>query len=189
MAEGAVGTFREVAQFIYNSTGNVKDCLPVGSEIRQQRMRWNRYSAAGPIDFDMDSWVYQTCTQMPMPMCYSDGDMFPKLENPSVEERDRWCFERYGVHIDKNWIKNQMGFFRNSNHTFSNIIFTNGRYDPWRAGTVPESAQNLENDVLLINIEDGAHHSELFAPSPNDPDSIQHARGLIEAYVLKWALS
>merc|ERR1711972_624825 len=109
-------------------------------------------------------------------------------ENPTAESDQKECFEKFGSKIDENWLEREMGFFEDGRE-FSNIIFTNGKYDPWRAGAVPKTAENIENDVILIDIEDGAHHSELFAPGDNDPQSIVHARSVIEEYVLKWALS
>ena len=123
-----------------------------------------------------------------MPVCHSDQDIFPNLKNPTPQSEQQYCSEKFNSKIDTEWLKNEMGFFEDGRQ-FSNIIFTNGKYDPWRAGAVPKTAENTENDVILIDIEDGAHHSELFAPGDNDPQSIVHARSVIEEYVLKWALS
>lgn len=65
----------------------------------------------------------------------------------------------------------------------SNIIFTNGRYDPWsQAGVLRDLSQTL----ISIYIEDGAHHTDLFFPSPGDTHSIRAARQQIKRTLLEW---
>ena len=192
-----VKVVEKVVQMIFNGTGSATSCLPYNGIFSAIKNRPNSIKKAktlsnkrptDPINFSMDAWEYQTCTQLPMPVCHSKFDIFPNSPNPTRESEQKYCSEKFNSKIDSNWLKNEMGFFEDGRQ-FSNIIFTNGKYDPWRAGAVPKSAENKENDVILINIEEGAHHSELFAPGEDDPESIVHARNMIEEYVLKWALS
>jgi len=198
-----VKVVEKVVQMIFNGTGTATNCLPYNGIFSVIKNRPNSIrtltklsdknkkpskSLTDPINFSMDAWEYQTCTQLPMPVCHSELDIFPNSPNPTPESEQKYCSEKFGSNIDVNWLKNEMGFFEDGRQ-FSNIIFTNGKFDPWRAGAVPKSAKNKDNDVILIDIEDGAHHSELFAPGEDDPESIVHARNMIEEYVLKWALS
>merc|ERR1712048_393617 len=156
-----------VVQLVFNSTGENKECLPYNGiysknikiDFSNPNIVFKNHKikkvVGDPINFSMTSWEYQTCTQLPMPVCHSDSDIFPMRENPTPESDQKECFEKFGSKIDENWLEREMGFFEDGRE-FSNIIFTNGKYDPWRAGAVPKTAENLKNDVVLIDIEDGA---------------------------------
>lgn len=48
---------------------------------------------------------------------------------------------------------------------YSNIIFSNGRFDPWRAGGLTEFV-NLH--LPLYTIKNGAHHLDLREPTKVD---------------------
>ena len=79
---------------------------------------------------------------------------------------------------------------------FTNIIWSNGALDPWSGGGVyPEGGsamgpmvQNLTADgssVSLI-IDLGAHHLDLFFPTPNDPPSALSVRIIEEKMIDQW---
>ncbi len=57
----------------------------------------------------------------------------------------------------------------------SNIIFSNGDLDPWRAGGVLTPV----NDRIVVRlIKGGAHHLDLRSPNPADPQDLTDARTL-----------
>jgi len=58
----------------------------------------------------------------------------------------------------------------------SNIIFSNGELDPWRAGGLND--QIVGNDKILVQfISQAAHHLDLREPNDeHDPQSVKDAR-------------
>ena len=72
----------------------------------------------------------------------------------------------------------------------SNIIFSNGDLDPWRAGGVMEGTLKNNKDVIVRLIKGGAHHLDLREPNEKDPADLTAARtdftkaiqGWIDAY-------
>ncbi|XP_065350356.1 lysosomal Pro-X carboxypeptidase [Cloeon dipterum] len=130
-----------------------------------------------------NGWGFQSCTEMVMPMC-SNGvdDMF---------EPSPWDMNKYVADCKKTfaWVKPQpflvpkryggLELARLS----SNIIFSNGLRDPWTSGGVVES---LTPSVVSIIIPEGAHHLDLRASNPADPNSVRNARILYKKHIRKW---
>ena len=65
----------------------------------------------------------------------------------------------------------------------SNIIFSNGEYDPWRSGGV---LQNLSSSLVAIEVPQGAHHLDLFFSTPDDPPSLARVRDAEVALLRAW---
>lgn len=87
-----------------------------------------------------------------------------------------------------NWALDTFGG-RNPNKDFlkiSNIVFTNGDLDPWRAGgLVHEVPGNTDIDVMILH--GGAHHLELRLPNDEfDPIDVINVRKLIEEEMVQW---
>lgn len=55
----------------------------------------------------------------------------------------------------------------------SNIIFSNGDLDPWRAGGV---LTNINPNIVVRLIQGGAHHLDLREPNAADPADVTAAR-------------
>lgn len=55
----------------------------------------------------------------------------------------------------------------------SNIIFSNGDLDPWRAGGV---LTDVNPNVVVRMIKGGAHHLDLREPNDADPADLTAAR-------------
>ena len=165
--------FQELLQVSMNGTGTEK-CFNFGSGRAN-----NLYFG----DLGYDAWEYQTCTELPMPFCYSDKDMFPYQESSWREQYDQNCLEKYGVTPDYDFLKREIGWFEKTND-FSNIIFTNGKLDPWRAGGI--STKDFKRGIYSIEILKGAHHTDLLAPDEKDPISVMMARETIKEIVKNW---
>lgn len=66
--------------------------------------------------------------------------------------------------------------------TTSNIIFSNGEYDPWQAGGVLDDV--LENNHVIY-IKKSAHHLDLRTPNDADPVFVKDARKRETAIIKK----
>jgi len=65
----------------------------------------------------------------------------------------------------------------------SNIVFSNGEYDPWRSGGI---LVPISESIVSIYVAQGAHHLDLFFTDPRDPPSVTEARRQEMAWVDKW---
>ena len=141
----------------------------------------------GQNGLDLDGWDYQVCNEMVMPI-YQNGktDMF----NPELYAPDAYVAQCQATH----WLTPQFDWAldafggRNPNKDFrhiSNIVFTNGDLDPWRAGGVThELLGNADVDVWLLH--GAAHHLDLRGPNPADPPDVVTARKHIETEIVEW---
>eukprot|EP00930_Biecheleria_cincta_P044708 TRINITY_DN30785_c0_g1_i1.p1 TRINITY_DN30785_c0_g1~~TRINITY_DN30785_c0_g1_i1.p1 ORF type:complete len:529 (-),score=44.52 TRINITY_DN30785_c0_g1_i1:242-1777(-) len=136
-----------------------------------------------PIDPNFDGiWDYLWCTEMlPQETYYArDGerDMFwPYAMNmTSIREH---CYSKYGVVPREGWIADEFGGAAGA----SNIVFSNGLYDPWSSGGV---IRNISSTAVAVVIADGAHHSDLFFSNPGDPETVKRARLTELAHIREW---
>ncbi|CDW82359.1 UNKNOWN [Stylonychia lemnae] len=136
---------------------------------------------------DSQGWDYQTCQEFVMPISQSGKtDMFlPQPYDPDQIFTD--CAQK-GLVPQFDYILDTFGG-RNINKDFahvSNIIFSNGDLDPWRAGGVPEGTLKDNKDILIRLIKGGAHHLDLRAPNKDDPQDVTDARTSFTALIQKW---
>jgi hypothetical protein len=73
----------------------------------------------------------------------------------------------------------------------SNIIFSNGQLDPWRAGGVNRNLSTWDtNRTKALYIEKSAHHLDLRLPNAQDPASVTSARAVemdtIKLWIQDW---
>ncbi|CAG9759251.1 unnamed protein product [Ceutorhynchus assimilis] len=135
---------------------------------------------AGP-NLGENGWNFQSCTDMIMPMCSTDTDMF---------ENSAWDFQQFSDDCYKQFSvrpRNEevpiLEFGGTEIETASNIVFSNGLLDPWSSGGV---IKNISSQVLSILIPDGAHHVDLRAANPLDTESFKTARQFHEKQINKW---
>uniref|UniRef100_K3X632 Lysosomal Pro-X carboxypeptidase n=1 Tax=Globisporangium ultimum (strain ATCC 200006 / CBS 805.95 / DAOM BR144) TaxID=431595 RepID=K3X632_GLOUD len=139
-----------------------------------------------PSQEDFDGiWDFQWCTQMLPQETYfntnGETDMFWS-RNITMEQIQDHCQKTWGVTPDPNWIRVSYG---DSNLRFaSNIVFSNGMLDPWSSGGVHQVPEGSK--VTIVNIEEGAHHLDLFFSHPDDPVSVKKARKIEVAHIRKW---
>jgi hypothetical protein len=68
-------------------------------------------------------------------------------------------------------------------HGASNIVFSNGLYDPWHGGGV---LHNLSKTVLAVILQHGAHHLDLMFSNPADPPDAVAARRVEVQEMRRW---
>ena len=66
---------------------------------------------------------------------------------------------------------------------YSNIFFSNGDRDPWKAGSPSNS---INQNIIAFEIEDAAHHLDLRLPNDNDPQGVRSARNLETLWLRIW---
>jgi len=136
-------------------------------------------------DLGVLGWDYQSCTEMVMPIgSNGTSDMF--LPQPfDLNAFDEYCHNTWGVIPRPNWVIDYYGgnpISSGPNFVGSNIVWSNGRLDPWSGGGVRQDV----SDTVAVFIQDGAHHLDLRAPNPQDPPSVTAARKIEEQFVQKW---
>ena len=67
--------------------------------------------------------------------------------------------------------------------SLSNVVFSNGLYDPWHGGGV---LRNLSSSVVAVVIPEGAHHLDLMFSHPLDPPSVKQARDTERFMIRQW---
>ncbi len=67
--------------------------------------------------------------------------------------------------------------------SLSNVVFSNGLYDPWHGGGV---LHNLSDTVTAVIIPEGGHHLDLMFSHPLDPPSVIQARDMQRRSIQQW---
>merc|ERR1712117_382357 len=111
------------------------------------------------------------------------GSMFPEY-SWDLEATKEGCEKQFGSQYSfrPDWMVTQFGA-RNVSQT-SNIIFSNGKLDPWAVGGVFDNEANPT--IYTILIEDAAHHLDLRSSNSADPDSVKEARAAEFMIVESW---
>ena len=151
----------------YNSTGNVK----CHSFLQPSNESQN----------DADFWDYLFCSELYQPTDQGVGDMYWTVLHNQTADAER-CMSNWGVKLRPNWATIVYGG-RKALKASSNIVFSNGNYDPWSGTGVTES---LSNTVVAVHVNGGAHHLDLMFSNPLDSDDIKNARLQEKAHMWKW---
>lgn len=106
------------------------------------------------------------------------GDMFWGW-NFTNDDITQHCMNSFGYTPRFTWIAQEYGMLGLG---ASNIVFSNGEYDPWSSGGVNVSTPALPS----VWIAEGAHHLDLFFSNPQDPASVTNARATEMGYVKQW---
>ena len=140
----------------------------------------------GTGDLDGYGWNILACNQLAMPIGYGNDSMF--LEQAfDYDEYTKFCQEEYGLTPDYTWALRYFGGF-NIDKDFlaaTNVIYSNGELDPWRAGGLNKNV-TADGSGIALYIEGGAHHLDLRPPNDQDPATVTNARNIEMANIKKW---
>ncbi|EED90887.1 hypothetical protein THAPSDRAFT_29166 [Thalassiosira pseudonana CCMP1335] len=131
---------------------------------------------------------FQLCTTLVDPIGFSSKSMFPKRKW-TYEGLTKYCQSRYGSEVTPQpyALVEDMGFDDLVGKGASRILFTNGLQDMWSGASYLETVSEA-NEILSLNFENGAHHSDLshVGPSDNDSEDIRLGFVKITNILAKW---
>ena len=94
------------------------------------------------------------------------------------------CRDKYGVTPRPEWMRISYGNAVDlARAGVSNIVFSNGGYDPWSSGGIKTS---MSASLPAILIPTGAHHIDTFFSDPEDPAAVTDARRDEMAHIAAW---
>jgi lysosomal Pro-X carboxypeptidase len=146
----------QVTNLYFNYTGDTS-CV-----------NWTESGSTGSLGYA--GWEYQSCTEMVMPMCSSYSNMFYNF-TWNLQQFSDECYNTYKVRPRENWIT--LEYWAKELQSTSNIIFSNGLFDPWSSGGVMES---ISDSIVAIQIPRGAHHLDLRSQNALDIRAVISAR-------------
>ncbi|XP_065833141.1 lysosomal Pro-X carboxypeptidase-like [Oscarella lobularis] len=164
--EDLLRAIRSVVNLYFNYTGELK-CFNASSQ--------------GTSSLGDKIWAYQACTEQILPVCSKyETSMFPPSQWDPVSEVER-CEKKWNVTVRPNWMFTLFGGKDIRSH--SNIVFSNGNLDPWSGGGV---LTNLSDTLTAIVMENVAHHLDLRASNPADPQTVIDARNVEKEHIRMW---
>lgn len=140
----------------------------------------------GTGDLDGFGWNILACNQMAMPIGYGADSMFIETAF-DYDAYTASCQENYGLTPDYDWALRYFGGFDIDKDFLgmTNIIFSNGELDPWRAGGLNKNV-TADGSGIALYIEGGAHHLDLRSPNDLDPATVTQAREIEMTNIKKW---
>jgi lysosomal Pro-X carboxypeptidase len=144
-----------------------------------------------PQDYD-GIWDYVFCSQMLPQESYFDTDGVHDMFWPrhvSFETIQASCATKWKVNPDPQWIRTMYGSANRMLSSTSNIVFSNGGYDPWSAAGVLSLPPNAHPNITIVLIPEGAHHLDLMFSDTRDPPSVIAARRVEIAQIHAWIAS
>lgn len=146
----------------------------------------NLSDTEGTGSLDGFGWNVLACNEMFMPTGFGEDSMFIPLAI-DYDANTRYCQETFGLTPDYDWALRYFGGFNITRDfmALTNIVFSNGELDPWRAGGL-NSNVSVDGSAIALYIEGGAHHLDLRTPEDADPPLITQARDIEMTHIKKW---
>jgi len=151
------------------------------------------YSSIPARDDELDGiWDYQWCTEMACQETYFSrraGSIWPEYTFNLTWVTER-CQNKYGPHVfpRTTHVAEQYGGWAGlagPAATVSNIVFSNGEFDPWRAAGV-NGLNVTERGIVSVIVADGAHHLDLMFATDEDSQSVKDVRKLEMDMITLW---
>lgn len=133
------------------------------------------------------SWGYQSCTETLHKFSSRGIRKYIFEFNRSTEP----CGDLYDVSPDVQALTSRYGGYSlgDGTSTISNIIWSNGRLDPWHGGGFKAEyapADAADRGMHFFMLEKGAHHLDLRGFHPDDPDEVVDVRKKEESIIWGW---
>lgn len=132
------------------------------------------------------TWLFQTCYQFGYFQSSDIGDniigssrpvnFFINLCNDVFED---WSYAHY---IYSSVQKTQRMYLGSENYNGTNVVFINGKIDPWSA--LGEYNERDSIEIRLLNST--AHCADMYVPRDSDPQELKDARLMIDNAIGKW---
>jgi len=162
---------------LYNGTDGTLPCFNIESEFIECADQSG--CGTGPSGH---SWDYQACTELIWFLNTNNvTDMFPP-RNWTHADLKAYCGKTFDIVPRPTWLLEEFGS-GNISTSATHIIFSNGLLDPWHVGGF---LSNLSDTLPAVVIAEGAHHLDLRASNPLDPQSVIDARLQEVAYLKQW---
>jgi len=186
-----LGALKAAAEVYYNYTGQAGPCFGFGSEAdgADGADGADTVTATKLRDGPPSGWGYQTCTEVYQPMPTNGlypakgGDMMPASQPNKSDIFDR-CRAQYGVVPRPDWEEQQ--FFGPNIGAGSNIFLSSGQIDPWSAAGIHQLTGAANPTIEFHQNLMGAHHLDIRASNPKDPQSVVDCRLKQRAAMAKW---
>ncbi|CAH1109175.1 unnamed protein product [Psylliodes chrysocephalus] len=135
-------------------------------------------------DFNEIAWQYQTCTELIMPKCSTDNDMFiTKQWNYTQFVLE--CYETFGAKLGPDWAL--LAYGGKNLQYYSNILFSNSMLDPGSWGGVYMNKSNETDESLMTyEIIDAPHLVDLRGSDTADNNYLVQARNVYVSTLKKW---
>jgi dipeptidyl-peptidase-2 len=177
LAPNPLAALVEVASLMYNGTSGTLTCFDIESEFIECADQSGCGTGASG-----HAWDFQACTELIWFLNTNNvTDMFPP-RNWTHPDLVDYCKKVYDVIPRPEWLLQEYGS-GNISSSASHIIFSNGLLDPWHVGGF---LTNLSDTLPAVVIAEGAHHLDLRASNPQDPQSVIDARLQEVAYLKQW---
>ncbi|RHY20010.1 hypothetical protein DYB37_003710 [Aphanomyces astaci] len=132
---------------------------------------------------DNDFWDYLSCSEMYMPMDQGGGaNDFYMANVHNISASNASCLAEWNVPLRPTWAHTVYGG-RAGLEATSNIVFTNGNYDPWSGTGVLTS---VSESVVALHVDGGAHHLDFMFSHPLDTQSVKDVRNEQKKHMAKW---
>ena len=137
----------------------------------------------GTGDLDGFGWNILACNELAMPIGYANDSMFLP-ESFDYDNYTKSCQELYGLTPYYDWALDIFGGWNNSVDFLAatNIVWSNGELDPWRAGGMNTNV-TADGTGIALYIENAAHHLDLREPNVEDPATVTSGRGVEMAHI------
>ncbi|GMH75847.1 hypothetical protein TrRE_jg1825 [Triparma retinervis] len=150
--------------------------LPSGKSATISSGDW---SGVGTGD-DGEMWDWQTCSLLVERIGFDAGRSMFLQRDWTMEWMAEHCSKRFEVTPDPLKLANDWGFADIESTGLTRVLFTNGLNDGWAVGsvtTVSDIANAEERDLIVMNFDNGAHHSDLSHSEPGDDDTLDIQKG------------